>query len=65
MGLPGPKNPMQAFNLMVETAKSVAQVVGGELKDENRSVLTTQTAEHNRQRIREYERKKLSQRSFA
>ncbi|UZD64155.1 cell division protein ZipA [Marinobacter sp. AN1] len=58
MSLPGPTNSMQAFDFMLETAQTVVRNLGGELKDERRSVMTAQTIEHCRQRIREYERKR-------
>lgn len=58
MSLPGPTNSMQAFDFMLETAQAVVRNLGGELKDERRSVMTAQTIEHCRQRIREYERKR-------
>ncbi|MCK7543161.1 cell division protein ZipA [Marinobacter bryozoorum] len=57
MSVPGPSNSMQAFEFMLETAQAVVRNLGGELKDERRSVMTAQTIEHCRQRIREYERK--------
>ncbi|MFV8570734.1 cell division protein ZipA [Marinobacter sp. SBS5] len=57
MSLPGPTNAMQAFEFMLETAQCVVRNMGGELKDERRSVMTPQTIEHCRQRIREFERK--------
>ncbi|WP_067519163.1 cell division protein ZipA [Endozoicomonas ascidiicola] len=60
MSLPGPEKPMQAFALMEETARRLALDLGGELKDEQFSVMTQQTLEHCRQRIREYERKRLA-----
>lgn len=60
MGLPGPEKPMQAFALMVETARRISLDLGGEMKDEQFSVMTQQTLEHYRQRIREYERKQLA-----
>lgn len=62
MSLPGPGNALQAFNFMYETAQAVVRNLGGELKDERRSVMTLQTAEHCRQRIREFERKQRSKR---
>ncbi len=62
MSLPGPSNSMQAFDFMLETAQTVVRNLGGELKDERRSVMTAQTIEHCRQRIREYERKRRSRR---
>jgi len=58
MSLPGPSDPLKAYNYMIETAQAVARNLGGELKDERRSVMTSQTIEHGRQRIREYERKR-------
>ncbi|MBB5320399.1 cell division protein ZipA [Marinobacter oulmenensis] len=62
MSLPGPTNAMQAFDFMLETAQCVVRNLGGELKDERRSVMTPQTIEHCRQQIREFERKQRSQR---
>lgn len=59
MGLPGPRHPKQALDLMIASARKLAQELGGDLKDENRSVLTAQTIEHYRQRIAEFERKRL------
>lgn len=61
MSMPGPSNFLQAFEFMLETAQSVVRNLGGELKDERRSVMTPQTIEHCRQRIREYERKRRFQ----
>lgn len=57
MSLPGPSNAMQAFDFMLETAQCVVRNMGGEMKDERRSVMTPQTIEHCRQRIREFDRK--------
>lgn len=51
---------MEAFNIMADTAMAIADHLGGELKDEHRSVMTAQTLEHCRQRIRDFERKLLS-----
>ena len=62
MSLPGPTNALQAFEFMLETAQCVVRNLGGELKDERRSVMTAQTIEHCRQRIREFERKQRSPR---
>lgn len=62
MSLPGPSNALQAFDFMLETAQCVVRNMGGELKDERRSVMTPQTIEHCRQRIREFERKQRSHR---
>ncbi len=62
MSMPGPTKPLQAFDFMFETAQCVVRNLGGELKDERRSVMTPQTVEHCRQRVREFERKRRSQR---
>lgn len=62
MSMPGPTSALQAFDFMLETAQCVVRNLGGELKDERRSVMTPQTIEHCRQRIREFERKQRSQR---
>ena len=58
--LPIESDSMTAFEMMVGTAKALCDNLGGELKDENRSVMTQQTIEHCRQRVREFERKQLS-----
>ncbi len=58
LSLPIPGDSIAAFNLMADSAHAIAQHLGGELKDENRSVMTRQTIEHARQRVVEYERKR-------
>ena len=50
---------MQSFELMVDAARTIAETLGGELKDEQRSVMTRQTIEHCRERIRDFERRRL------
>jgi cell division protein ZipA len=62
MTLPIAADSMKSFELMVETANSLADALDGELKDEQRSAMTRQTIEHCRQRISEFERKKLFKR---
>jgi cell division protein ZipA len=59
--LPGPKDMMAAFELMVETAQSVADNLAGDLHDDTRSAATRQTLEHMRQRVRDLERRMLTQ----
>ncbi|MBT8766358.1 cell division protein ZipA [Pseudomonas boanensis] len=61
LGLPGPRHPKQAFDVMVAAARKLSQELNGELKDDQRSVMTAQTIEHYRQRIVEFERKHLTQ----
>src|SRR5690606_5048334 len=55
MTLPNVANNMLAFEQMLATAKHAQQMLDGELKDDNRSVMTAQTIEHYRQRIRDFE----------
>ncbi|WP_111496352.1 cell division protein ZipA [Marinobacter bohaiensis] len=62
MSMPGPSDSLKAFEFMLETAQCVVHNLGGEMKDERRSVMTPQTIEHCRQRIREFERKRRSKR---
>ena len=60
--LPGPSEPAAVFDDMLRVARDICQSLGGELKDENFSVLTGQTEEHYRQRIAEFSRKRMSKR---
>lgn len=53
--LPTPGRPMDAFESMLGTARNIAESLNGELRDENRSVMTAQTIEHCRQRVRDFE----------
>ena len=57
MPLPGAIDSSAAFEAMVETAMVVVRHMGGELKDEHRSVMTAQTIEFARQRVRDFERR--------
>ncbi len=58
LSLPVAGESLAAFNDLSVTAKNLANALGAELKDENRSVMTPQTIEHGRQRVIEYERKR-------
>ena len=60
LSLPGPQDMMQAFDYMLETAQAVSRNLGGDVLDETRSVITRQTLEHCRQKIRELERRLLT-----
>lgn len=60
MHLPGPSKPLEAFAAMAETAKVLSKNLGGELRDEQHSAATTQTIEHYRQRILDFERRQLT-----
>ena len=58
--LPGPEDMMKAFDYMLETAQAVARNLGGDVLDESRSVMTKQTMDHCRQKIRDLERRLLA-----
>ena len=49
--------PLEAFDEMLAVARSLADELGGEVRDESKSVLTPQTTEHCRDEIRAYRRK--------
>lgn len=61
--LPNAVDNRQAFERMLETAEKVRDGLGAELKDDNRSVMTRQTIEHYRQRIRDFELRQMRERS--
>ncbi|HEX7034989.1 MAG TPA: cell division protein ZipA [Pseudomonadales bacterium] len=63
MQLPGPEQPLEVFEDMLKAARDVAVRVGGEVKDEQRSVMTGQTVEHYRQRITDFCRRRMSMRA--
>jgi cell division protein ZipA len=58
--LPGPKDSLAAFDCMAEIAACIVKNLQGELRDDRQSVLTPQTIEHYRERIRDFERKRLT-----
>lgn len=60
MTLPGPQQSLTAFNYMIETAQVLVRNLNAELRDDAHSVMTAQTIEHCRQRIRDFERKQLT-----
>lgn len=59
MSMEEPRDVMNAYECMLGTAEAVAKNLGGELLDENRSSMRTQTKEHYRERIRHFEMRKL------
>jgi cell division protein ZipA len=63
LGLPTAQDSMQAFDFMLETAQCLASNLGGELLDEQRSVMRPQTIEHCRQQVREFERRNMTRRA--
>lgn len=48
------RQPVRVFQQMLEVAAALAEELGGEVRDETRSVMTTQTIEHCRQQLQEY-----------
>jgi cell division protein ZipA len=59
--LPNAINNMQAFEHMLQTARQVCDALDAELKDDYRSVMTAQTIEHYRERIRAFQLRQLRQ----
>ncbi len=53
--LPGPQNGVAACADMLATARSLARQLGGDVLDENRSILTTEAAQRIRERILEFQ----------
>jgi len=59
MRLPGPERPSDAFQLMLDAAKTVADDLDGTLCDESRSTLTPQSINHLRERIADFGRRQM------
>ncbi|NTS77368.1 cell division protein ZipA [Catenovulum sp. SM1970] len=59
MSLPVTGDPNQVFNMMHNAAKKLAAEFNGQVLDGQRSVLTSQTVQHYKERIREFERRQL------
>jgi cell division protein ZipA len=49
------RQPIRVFEQMLHVAAALAEELGGEVRDESRSVMTTQTIEHCRQELEDYE----------
>ena len=47
--------PMRVFDDMLSVAQTIATELNGEIRDDTRSVLTPQTAQHYRQSIEEFQ----------
>lgn len=54
MCLPGPTNPLAAFNMMAQTAKRIAEALDGELRDRAKNPLTAQAMADSQKDIREW-----------
>jgi cell division protein ZipA len=59
LALPSSINNLEAFEQMLAVAQQIRGALDGELKDDNRNVMTTQTIEHYRQRIQDFELRQL------
>ncbi len=59
LALPSPINNLEAFDMMLGTARQLCTALDGELRDDHRNVMTAQTIEHYRQRIRDFELRQL------
>ncbi|WP_293264181.1 cell division protein ZipA [Neptunomonas sp.] len=65
MSMSEPEDAKNAFECMLATAETVSTHLGGDLLDENRSVMRPQTKAHYRERIREFEMHKLHKRNLS
>ncbi|MBM4204835.1 MAG: hypothetical protein FJ194_11895 [Gammaproteobacteria bacterium] len=63
MQLEGLDHPVRTFDDMRRVLSEVAKGLKCDIKDENRSVVTTQTFDHYRERIADYARRRLSRRA--
>lgn len=59
MRLPGPERPVDAFQQMLDTARTLARDLDGTLCDETRSTLTPQSINHLRERIADFGRRQM------
>lgn len=62
LALPG-VNSIIAYDIMVDTARRLANELQGDVLDENQQPLTRQLIEHYRERVQEFERHRLMSRS--
>jgi len=60
MVLADSEDPLVTFDLMLASIHGINSAIGGELKDQQRSALSQQTAEHYRQRIMDFNRRRLT-----
>ena len=49
--------PIRVYDAMIETAQTLATELGGDMKDQTRSAMTSQTIEHQRQSIQDFQYK--------
>ena len=63
--LPAPTSSFEAFEEMLQTAQDLVRSIDGELRDDQRNMMTGQTIEHYRQRVRDFELRRLRSRAVA
>jgi cell division protein ZipA len=54
MCLPGPANPISTYNMMIQTAKRIAETMDGELRDRAKNLLTPHAILEQQKQIREW-----------
>lgn len=59
LALPTAINNLDAFEQMLNVAQDIRDTLDGDLKDDHRNGMTAQTIEHYRQRIRDFELRRL------
>ena len=65
LALPSPISSFEAFEEMLQTAQDLVRSIDGELRDDQRNMMTGQTIEHYRQRVRDFELRRLRSRAAA
>lgn len=63
LALPTSINNLDAFEQMLRTAQDLVRSLDGELRDDQRNMMTGQTIEHYRQRVRDFELQRLRARA--
>lgn len=61
--LPTPINNLSAFDQMLQIAREIVEALDAELRDDQRNMMTGQTIEHYRQRVRDFELRLLHARA--
>ena len=64
MTLPGPAEPMKAFDDMVRVARRLAGALNGRLVDDSRNLFTAQTQSHLRERVAGYRLKHYNRKAL-
>ena len=59
LALPTAINNLEALEQMLRVAQQIRGALDGELRDDNRNIMTAQTTEHYRQRVRDFELRHL------